>query len=100
MPPLDLDDGKTIRTVIVEPVVEALRAEVLRILQPAMQRIHVLESQQRIGSVQIAGLGERVGGLEKYKMRVAAVCSTVAVLVGIAWRIVQDKITRLLTRKI
>jgi hypothetical protein len=90
MPRLDLTDAEQLKKLVVEPLIEALRAEMRQAMRPVMEemarlRKHGAEQDSRVDQIE-----RRLAVVEGFKIRIAAVCSGIAILAGVVWRGVLD----------
>ena len=90
MPPLDLTDAAQLKKVVVEPLIEALRAEMRQAVRPLMEDMARLRRQGAEQDERVDGIERRLAAVERFKVRIAAVCSGIAILAGVVWRIVLD----------
>lgn len=96
--PLDLNDAERIRELVVDPVVMALRAEMRQSLSPLATGLADLDRRSVVSARKLDGLDQRVNAIECFKLKIAAVCSLIAVLAGVGWRIAQDRVLRYFAR--
>jgi hypothetical protein len=90
MPPLDITDAEHLKRVVVDPVIEALRAEMREGLRPVMDELAQMKKREHERDLRMDILDGRLGRIEQFKTRIAAVCSGVAVVAGVGWRVVSD----------
>jgi hypothetical protein len=92
MPPLDLTDAEHLKRVVVEPVVAALRAEMRESLRPIVDELSAIQRRDIVRERRFETLERRIGAVERFKARIAAVCAGVAVVAGVAWRLISDRV--------
>lgn len=90
MPRLDLTDAEQLKKVVVEPLIEALRVEMRQSVRPLIEEIshlrrHDAEQDERVETVE-----RRLAVVERFKVRIAAVCSGIAIVTGVTWRTVLE----------
>jgi CHASE3 domain sensor protein len=97
MPPLDLTDAERLRQVVVEPLISAVRseiktsaAEIRQLIQPIADEQNRLKRQELHQNRRLDQIEQRLGALERFKLKIAAVSTAIAVVTGVAWRMVQD----------
>jgi hypothetical protein len=88
--PLDLTEAGQLKTLIVDPVVDALRFEMRAAAQPLVEELSHLRQGQGDHQQRLDQLDQRVGAVERFKMRIAAVCSGIAIVTGMGWRMALD----------
>jgi hypothetical protein len=90
MSPLHLTDAEHLKRLVLDPLVEVLRAEMRQAVRPLVAEVAELRHRERLRDQRIDQIEQRVSMLERFKLRIAAVCSGVAVAAGILWRMVLD----------
>jgi hypothetical protein len=90
MPPLHLTDAEHLKRVLLDPLVEVLRAEMRQAVRPLVNEISEMRQRERLRDQRFDRLEQRLGSLERFKVKVAAVCSGVAVAAGILWSMLLD----------
>lgn len=90
MPPLHLTDAEQLKRLVLDPLVEVLRAEMRQAVRPLVNEIAELRHREKLRELRFDQIEQRLSVLERFKLRIAAVCSGVAVAAGILWRVVQD----------
>jgi hypothetical protein len=98
MPPLDLTDADHLKQVVVDPLIAALRAEMRDALRPLVEQIASLALSDGRHERRIEQIEQRLSGIERFKMKIAGVCSGIAVIAGIGWRMALDWIRSHLPR--
>ena len=90
MPRLDLTDAEQLKKVVVEPLIEALRVETRQALRPLIQEITSLRRHDADQDLRVESVERRLDVVERFKVRIAAVCSGIAIVTGMTWRTVLD----------
>jgi hypothetical protein len=90
MPPLDLTDAEKLKEIVVDPLVSALRSEMRESMHPLIEDVSRLRQSQRGQQERIDQIDIRLGAIERFKLKIAAVCSGIAVVTGIIWRTLLD----------
>ncbi len=90
MPPLDLTDAEKLKEIVVDPLVSALRSEMRESMPPLIEDVSRLRQSQRGQQERIDQIDIRLGAIERFKLKIAAVCSGIAVVTGIIWRTLLD----------
>jgi hypothetical protein len=90
MPPLHLTHAEQLKTLIVDPVINALRLEMRQAVTPIVSDLKTLHEKQSGHDQQIQQLSARVAAIEKFKAKIAAICSAIAILAGVVWRMLLD----------
>ncbi len=90
MPPLGLTDAEHLKQLIVEPLIEALRSEMRETICPLVERLNELSEHDHLQQQRLLALENRIGGVEQFKMKIAAVCSGIAIAAGIVSRTLLD----------
>jgi len=96
--PLDLNDAERMKELVVDPLVAALRAEMRQSLSPLVSGLAALGRRNNATAQRLDSLDQRLGAIERFKLKIAAVCSLIAMLAGVGWRVAQDKFYRFLSR--
>jgi hypothetical protein len=90
MSPLHLTDAEHLKRVVLDPLVEVLRAEMRQAVRPLVNELAEMRHREKIRDQRIDQIEQRLGMLERFKLKIAAVCSGVAVAAGVLWRMVLD----------
>lgn len=90
MPPLHLTDAEQLKRLLLDPLIEVLRAEMRQAVRPLVNDLAELRHRERVRDQQINQIEQRLSTLERFKLKIAAVCSGVAVGAGVVWRMVLD----------
>lgn len=90
MPPLNLLDADRLKQVVIEPLIAALRAEMRAALRPLMDELADLREREHKREQRIDRLEQRLGHVERFKFRLMTMCSSIAIVVGIAWHFFID----------
>ncbi|MDP9175423.1 MAG: hypothetical protein M3O30_16395 [Planctomycetota bacterium] len=90
MPPLGLTDAERLKQLIVDPVIGALRTEMRELTRPLVDEITNLRQADTLQNARLETIESRLTTLERFKVKIAAVCSTIALITGIAWRMLLD----------
>jgi hypothetical protein len=98
MPPLHLTDAEHLKRLVLDPLVEVLRAEMRQAVRPLVNEIAELRQRERLQDQRMDQLEQRLGNLERFKLKIAAVCSGIAVAAGCVWRMLLDWIRAHLPR--
>jgi predicted GTPase len=98
MPPLHLTDAEQLKRLLLDPLIEVLRAEMRQAVRPLVNDLAELRHREKVREQQINQIEQRLSTLERFKLKIAAVCSGVAVAAGVVWRMVLDWIKSHLPR--
>jgi len=90
MPPLQLTDAEHLKRLVLDPLVEVLRAEMRQAVRPLVSEMAELRQRDRLHHERMDQIEQRIGNLERFKLKIAAVCSGIAVAAGIVWRMLLD----------
>jgi CHASE3 domain sensor protein len=97
MPPLDLTDAERLRQIVVDPLITAVRAEgkasaaeIRQLIQPIADEQNRLRRREIQQNHRLEQIEQRLSALERFKLKIAAVCTAIAVVAGVAWRMAQD----------
>jgi len=96
--PLNLNDAERMKELVVDPVVIALRAEMRQALSPLASGLAELHRRNDATVRRLDSLDQRLGVVERFKLKIAAVCSLIAMLAGLGWRVAQDRFYRFLAK--
>jgi len=90
MPPLDLTDAERLKQVVLDPLAAVLRSEMRNAVRPLIDELAALRTNETRQDQRLEQLEQRLTAVEKFKVRIATVCSGIAVAAGILWRVIQD----------
>ncbi|MGD1275690.1 MAG: hypothetical protein ABR964_00530 [Tepidisphaeraceae bacterium] len=90
MPRLDLLEAQRLKKVVVDPLLAALRAEMRQNLGPLVEEMSALRHHEARQDQRLEQIEQRLGAVERFKLRIVTVCSAIAVVTGIVWRTVLD----------
>src|SRR5580658_2827358 len=85
MPRLDLTDAEQLKKLVVEPLIEALRAEMRQAVRPLIEEIARIRRQQGERDERVDAIEKRLAVVERFRVRIATVCSGIAIVAGVAW---------------
>ena len=92
MPPLDLTDAEHLKRVVVEPVVAALARRCGNRCGQSLTSCRQSSAETSFASGGLNRWNGAFGAVEQFKARIAAVCAGVAVVAGVAWRLIADRV--------
>jgi hypothetical protein len=98
MPRLDLTDAEQLRKVVIDPLIEALRTEMRQTVGPLLEEMARLRRHDEDQDQRVEVIEHRLAAVERFKLRIATVCSGIAIMAGIVWRTILDWARRKLTR--
>jgi hypothetical protein len=90
MPRLDLTDAAQLKKVVIEPLIEALRNEMRENIRPLIDEVSSLRRHDTDQDERVEAIERRLAVVERFKLRIAAVCSGIAIVTGVTWRTVLD----------